>query len=50
MLPNHAPLVVAEQFETLEALYPGAASTSGWAGPPVPTKPRRWPCGGRSRR
>ena len=23
MLPNHAPLVVAEQFETLEAIYPG---------------------------
>ena len=23
MLPNHAPLVVAEQFGTLESLYPG---------------------------
>jgi luciferase family oxidoreductase group 1 len=23
MLPNHAPLVIAEQFATLEALYPG---------------------------
>src|SRR5580704_880226 len=23
MLPNHAPLVVAEQFGTLEAFYPG---------------------------
>jgi len=23
MLPNHAPLVVADQFGTLEALYPG---------------------------
>lgn len=23
MLPNHAPLVIAEQFSTLEALYPG---------------------------
>src|SRR5215207_3499882 len=23
MLPNHAPLVVAEQFGTLAALYPG---------------------------
>src|SRR5437588_5368289 len=23
MLPNHAPLVVAEQFGTLEAIYPG---------------------------
>jgi len=29
MLPNHAPLVVAEQFGTLEALYPGE-SISGW--------------------
>ena len=25
MLPNHAPLVVAEQFGTLEAVYPGAS-------------------------
>src|SRR5512147_2785572 len=23
MLPNHAPLVVAEQFGTLESMYPG---------------------------
>jgi len=23
MLPNHSPLVVAEQFGTLEAMYPG---------------------------
>ena len=23
MLPNHAPLVIAEQFGTLEALLPG---------------------------
>ena len=23
MLPNHSPLVVAEQFGTLESLYPG---------------------------
>ena len=23
MLPNHAPLVIAEQFSTLEAFYPG---------------------------
>src|SRR5690349_15124773 len=23
MLPNHAPLAIAEQFRTLEALYPG---------------------------
>ena len=29
MLPNHAPLVIAEQFGTLETLYP-AASILGW--------------------
>src|ERR1700719_3364993 len=23
MLPNHSPLVIAEQFGTLEAMYPG---------------------------
>ncbi|HBN92569.1 MAG TPA: alkane 1-monooxygenase, partial [Hyphomonas sp.] len=23
MLPNHAPYIIAEQFGTLEALYPG---------------------------
>jgi hypothetical protein len=23
MLPNHTPLVIAEQFGTLDALYPG---------------------------
>lgn len=23
MLPNHSPLVIAEQFATLDALYPG---------------------------
>src|SRR5689334_5473746 len=23
MLPNHAPLVIAEQFRTLESMYPG---------------------------
>src|SRR6202020_1630744 len=23
MLPNHAPLLIAEQFGTLEAMYPG---------------------------
>ena len=23
MLPNHAPLVIAEQFGTLESIYPG---------------------------
>jgi len=29
MLPNHAPLVVAEQFGTLESMYPGE-SISVW--------------------
>jgi hypothetical protein len=29
MLPNHAPLLVAEQFGTLEAIYPGR-SIWGW--------------------
>ena len=23
MLPNHAPIIIAEQFGTLEALFPG---------------------------
>ena len=23
MLPNHAPLIIAEQFGTLESLFPG---------------------------
>jgi hypothetical protein len=30
MLPNHAPLVVAEPFGTLEALYPGRNLRFGW--------------------
>ena len=37
MLPNHAPLVIAEQFGTLEALFP-AASISGWAARRAPTR------------
>ena len=35
MLPNHAPLMVAEQFGTLEALYPGRIDL-GWAELRVP--------------
>ena len=31
MLPNHAPLVIAEQFGTLEALFPGRIDL-GWGG------------------
>src|ERR1700716_2871269 len=33
MLPNHSPLVIAEQFGTLEALYPGRIDL-GLARPP----------------
>ena len=35
MLPNHAPLAVAEQFALLEAAHP------------APTRSRRWHCGER---
>ena len=31
MLPNHAPLVVAEQFGTLESLYPGGSTLASVA-------------------
>lgn len=43
MLPNHAPLVIAEQFGTLEAM-PRAVSTSASAAPPAPTARRPPPC------
>jgi alkanesulfonate monooxygenase SsuD/methylene tetrahydromethanopterin reductase-like flavin-dependent oxidoreductase (luciferase family) len=43
MLPNHSPLVIAEQFGTLEALYP-AASTWAWAARPAPTRSRLARC------
>jgi luciferase family oxidoreductase group 1 len=36
MLPNHAPLVIAEQFGTLESLIP-AASISASGARPAPT-------------
>ena len=36
MLPNHAPLVIAEQFGTLEALYPGRIDL-GLGRAPAPT-------------
>ncbi|WP_262707301.1 LLM class flavin-dependent oxidoreductase [Mucilaginibacter kameinonensis] len=42
MLPNHSPLVVAEQFGTLETLYPGLM-TSDWAGHRAVTRQQRWP-------
>jgi luciferase family oxidoreductase group 1 len=50
MLPNHVPLVVAEQFGTLAALYPagrprgrtGIAQSADGGGPrPVPLRLRR---------
>ena len=31
MLPNHAPLVIAEQFGTLESLFPGASTSASGA-------------------
>jgi alkanesulfonate monooxygenase SsuD/methylene tetrahydromethanopterin reductase-like flavin-dependent oxidoreductase (luciferase family) len=36
MLPNHAPLVVAEAFGTLAELYPGRIDL-GLGVPPAPT-------------
>ncbi|GDY53921.1 hypothetical protein SVIO_045440 [Streptomyces violaceusniger] len=39
MLPNHAPLVIAEQFGTLEALAPGRVDL-GLGRAPAPTGPR----------
>ena len=44
MLPNHAPLVIAEQFGTLAALFP-AASIWAWAARPAPIHAPRWRCG-----
>ena len=43
MLPNHAPLVVAEQFGTLESLYPGRIDLALGA-LRAATRPRRAPC------
>ena len=31
MLPNHAPLVVAERFKVLEALFPGRIDLGNWS-------------------
>jgi hypothetical protein len=53
MLPNHAPLIIAEQFGTLEALYPGRVETGVvpretfwgdviWADPPTEDEEREW--------
>jgi luciferase family oxidoreductase group 1 len=37
MLPNHSPLVIAEQFGTLEALHPGRIDLGVGRARPVPT-------------
>ena len=46
MLPNHAPLMVAERFKLLEALYSRAASISGSAARRAPIRPHPMRCGG----
>jgi luciferase family oxidoreductase group 1 len=49
MLPNHAPLVVAEQFGTLATLFPGridlglGRAPARTAPPPAPCAARPWP-------
>lgn len=43
MLPNHAPLVIAEQFGTLEAMAPGRVDL-GLGRAPARTAPPRRPC------
>lgn len=43
MLPNHAPLVIAEQFGTLEALAPHRVDL-GLGRAPAPTAPPPPPC------
>jgi hypothetical protein len=39
MLPNHAPLLVAEQFGTLEAMYPGRIDLGVGRAPAATFKP-----------
>ena len=43
MLPNHAPLVVAERFKMLEALFPGRIDL-GLGRAPAPIPPPRMRC------
>ena len=45
MLPNHAPLIIAEQFGTLEALFPGRIDL-GLGRAPGTDQPPRGRCGG----
>ena len=40
MLPNHAPLVIAEQFGTLEALFPGRIDLGLGRAPGTDRRPR----------
>ena len=40
MLPNHAPLVIAEQFGTLESLYPGRIDLALGRAPGSDRRPR----------
>ncbi len=46
MLPNHAPLAVAEQFALLEAAHPGRIDL-GIGRAPGPIRSPRWHCGAR---
>src|SRR3546814_8570785 len=53
MLPNHAPIVIAEQFGTLESLYPGRIDLGLGRAPGTAQRPlralRRDPAGAASR-
>jgi luciferase family oxidoreductase group 1 len=49
LLPNYAPLKVAETFRTLEALTPGRIDL-GIGRAPTRTHARRWPCAAAKRR
>ncbi len=44
MLPNHAPLVIAEQFGTLETLFPGGGLIWVWAAHREPMATPPAPC------
>ena len=48
MLPNHAPLVIAEQFGTLASLYPGPDRSRARAGAGVGSGRRPGRCGATS--
>lgn len=49
MLPNHSPLVIAEQFGTLESLYPGRIDLGLGRAPGSDQRTAR-PCGATSNR